>query len=74
MLNILYYKFLFKIVFRELKSWGTSTEVVESLVNDLDCVSRKVLYPELLAFSYGVFNSEKINIFVRTMNSYYNNY
>lgn len=50
---------------RELKSWGSSTEVVESLVNDLDCVSRKVLYPELLVFSYAVFNNEEINISVR---------
>lgn len=50
---------------RELKSWGSSTEVVESLVNDLDCVSRKVLYPELLVFSYAVFNNQEINISVR---------
>jgi hypothetical protein len=49
-----------------LKSWGSSTEVVENLVSDLDCVSKKVLYPELLVFSYAVFNSDKINISVRT--------
>lgn len=53
--------------FRELKSWGSSTEVVESLVNDLDCVSRKVIYPELLVFSYAVFNSEQIKMCVRKL-------
>ncbi|XP_025190484.1 tetratricopeptide repeat protein 27 [Melanaphis sacchari] len=49
-----------------LKSWGSSTAVVESLVNDLDCVSRKVLYPELLVFSYAVFSNDQINIFTRS--------
>lgn len=49
----------------DLKSWGSSTAVVESLVNDLDCVSRKVLYPELLVFSYAVFSNDQINIFTR---------
>ncbi|KAE9536645.1 hypothetical protein AGLY_007047 [Aphis glycines] len=49
----------------DLKSWGSSTAVVESLVNDLDCVSRKVLYPELLVFSYAVFSNNQINIFTR---------
>ncbi|XP_050066689.1 tetratricopeptide repeat protein 27 [Aphis gossypii] len=50
----------------DLKSWGSSTAVVESLVNDLDCVSRKVLYPELLVFSYAVFSNNQINIFTRS--------
>jgi len=56
---------LFDIIFRDLKSLGSSTAVVESLVNDLDCVSRKVLYPELLVFSYAVFSNNQINCFVR---------
>lgn len=60
--------YLFIFIFRELKSWGSSTEVVENLVSDLDCVSKKVLYPELLVFSYAVFNNEQINISVRTIN------
>ncbi|XP_050441456.1 tetratricopeptide repeat protein 27 [Adelges cooleyi] len=49
----------------ELDSWGPSTEVVENLVNDLDCVSRKVLYPELLVVAYAILNCEKINIHTR---------
>lgn len=57
--------YLHYVIIRELKSWCSSSEVIESLVNDLDCVSRKVLYPELLVFAYAVFNSEHITLPVR---------
>ncbi|VVC46121.1 Tetratricopeptide repeat,Tetratricopeptide repeat-containing domain,Tetratricopeptide-like helical [Cinara cedri] len=50
----------------DLESWGTSTEVIESLVSDLDCVSRKVLHPELLVFSYAIFSIEQIHISTQT--------
>lgn len=58
-------------LFSELKSWGLSSKVIESLVNDLDCVSRKVLYPELLVFSYAVFSNEQINNEVRKLIFYF---
>lgn len=57
--------YLHYVIIRELKSWCSSSEVIESLVNNLDCVSRKVLYPELLVFAYAVFNSEHITLPVR---------
>ncbi|XP_050523724.1 tetratricopeptide repeat protein 27 [Daktulosphaira vitifoliae] len=44
----------------DLDVWGTSCEVIESLVNDIDCISRKVLNPELLAIAYAVFSCDKI--------------
>lgn len=63
--------YIFQVNFRDLNCWGSSTEVIENLVNDLDCVSKKVLYPELLVFSYAVFNNEQIKINVRITYSYY---
>lgn len=54
------------VIFSNWESWSSSSLVVESLVNDLDCVSRNVKYPALLVFSYAVFNNEQIDNIVKT--------